>query len=221
MNIYFTRHGETPWNKRHKLQGQVNIPLSEAGKEQARITAEGMKDIPFDIVFASPLTRARQTAEIIKGDRDIPIIFDDRLKEINFGVLEGRKIDTIMNSPKCIRAARFVKDPERYRAPKYGESMYDVRARFESFYKEVLLPLEAEGKYENILVAAHGCLIRNAITYLNDRPVAATWKTPFGANCATAIFSCVDGKTEMISESTLYYEEPKDVRRIGKGMGIL
>ena len=65
MKIYFVRHGETDWNKDRKIQGQVNISLNEFGRHLARETAKGLKEIPFDVCFTSPLDRARETAEII------------------------------------------------------------------------------------------------------------------------------------------------------------
>ena len=74
MKIYLLRHGETRWNKRSKLQGQVDIPLAPEGIEQAEVTAEGMKDIPFDYIFASPLKRAYKTAQIVRGNREIEIM---------------------------------------------------------------------------------------------------------------------------------------------------
>lgn len=60
MKIYLMRHGETKWNKRSKLQGQVDIPLAPKGIEQAEMTSEGMKDIPFDHIFSSPLNEGLQ-----------------------------------------------------------------------------------------------------------------------------------------------------------------
>ena len=80
MKIYIMRHGETKWNKRSKLQGQVDIPLAPKGIEQAQMTAEGMKEIPFDHIFSSPLKRAYKTAQIVRMDRPIEIVRDDRLK---------------------------------------------------------------------------------------------------------------------------------------------
>ena len=85
MKIYLMRHGETKWNKRSKLQGQVDIPLAPKGIEQAEMTSEGMKDIPFDHIFSSPLKRAYKTAQVVRRDRPIEIVRDDRLKEMSFG----------------------------------------------------------------------------------------------------------------------------------------
>ena len=81
MKIYLMRHGETKWNKRSKLQGQVDIPLAPKGIEQAEMTSEGMKDIPFDHIFSSPLKRAYKTAQVVRRDRPIEIVRDDRLKD--------------------------------------------------------------------------------------------------------------------------------------------
>lgn len=67
MEIYIIRHGETRWNKERKLQGRADIPLNENGIALAQKTGVGMRDIPFDFCFSSPLLRARQTAqEILK-----------------------------------------------------------------------------------------------------------------------------------------------------------
>ena len=90
MKIYLFRHGETDWNKARRLQGQSNIPLNPFGRELAMKTAEALQDISFDRAFSSPLSRAVETAQILLGDTQIPVITDHRLLEINFGDCEGR-----------------------------------------------------------------------------------------------------------------------------------
>ncbi len=85
MEIYIVRHGTTPWNEKKKLQGSVDKELNEAGRRVARLTGEGVRDIPFDRIYSSPLKRAYETAELIRNGREIPIDTDDRLKEIDFG----------------------------------------------------------------------------------------------------------------------------------------
>lgn len=89
MKLYIIRHGETDWNKEKRLQGQSDTQLNEYGIELARITGEALKDVHFDYIFSSPLKRAYKTAELIRMDRPVKIITDDRLKEICFGVNEG------------------------------------------------------------------------------------------------------------------------------------
>lgn len=58
MAIYYSRHGETIWNKEGKIQGRIDIPLSQIGKEQALNLYSKIKDIHLDLIFSSPLSRA-------------------------------------------------------------------------------------------------------------------------------------------------------------------
>ena len=81
MKLYLIRHGETDWNKEFKIQGSSDIELNEYGRELAFITREGLRHIPFDIAYTSPLKRAKETAEIILGGRNIPLYEDKRVQE--------------------------------------------------------------------------------------------------------------------------------------------
>ena len=94
MKLYLIRHGETDYNKMKRNQGQIDIPLNEYGRELARKTREGLAEVPFDLCLCSPLSRARETAEIILEGRDIPIITDERLIEISFGRYEGTLLES-------------------------------------------------------------------------------------------------------------------------------
>ena len=89
MKLYLVRHGETDWNKEFKIQGSSDIELNEYGRELAFITREGLRHIPFDIAYTSPLKRAKETAEIILGGRNIPLYEDKRVQEACFGSFEG------------------------------------------------------------------------------------------------------------------------------------
>ena len=71
MDIYLIRHGETDYNKKKRLQGVTDIPLNAQGIALAEKTAAGLRDISFDRIYTSPLIRARRTAEIIRGNREI------------------------------------------------------------------------------------------------------------------------------------------------------
>ena len=95
--IYIVRHGETDWNREHRIQGQIDIPLNDQGKLDAKKAKEKLKDINFDIVFSSPLSRALETAKIIT---DNEIIIDNRLIERGNGTLEGcNNYDIIQSIP--------------------------------------------------------------------------------------------------------------------------
>lgn len=89
MKLYVVRHGETEWNREGRLQGNHDIPLNEKGRQQAEDARSALSDCDYDLVFASPLLRASETAGIINNERGKPVFFDERLRERNFGRLEG------------------------------------------------------------------------------------------------------------------------------------
>ena len=89
MYLYVVRHGQTEWNVLKKMQGSADIELNEKGLTQANTTADMLKGLTFDIIFCSPLKRAKKTAEIINSKRGLNVVFDDRLKERNYGEFEG------------------------------------------------------------------------------------------------------------------------------------
>jgi 2,3-bisphosphoglycerate-dependent phosphoglycerate mutase len=86
----FVRHGESTWNAEHRVQGQTDVPLSETGLAQAREAAGRIAGKPVGAVFASPLQRARHTAEIINETLGLPMTLIDDLMEARLGVLEGQ-----------------------------------------------------------------------------------------------------------------------------------
>ena len=88
--FWFLRHGETDWNAQGLSQGRTDIPLNAVGLAQARRAARIRKGSGIAAVVASPLSRARVTAEIAAEALGLPVSFDDDLREVNFGEQEGR-----------------------------------------------------------------------------------------------------------------------------------
>ena len=123
MDIYLIRHGETDWNKTKRLQGVTDIPLNAYGIELAEKTAEGLKDVPFDRIYTSPLIRAKKTAEIIRGDRPVELVVTDGLKEISFGEYEGLCHEPEHYTIPKPGFRKFFEDPEHFETPPGGESL--------------------------------------------------------------------------------------------------
>ena len=146
MDIYLIRHGETDYNKGRRLQGVTDIPLNERGIALAEQTARELLEIRFDKIFTSPLVRAKKTAEIIRGERKIPIIVTDGLREISFGDYEGLTVlDGKYNIPD-LHFLDFFQAPQKYQTPPNGESIADMSERTAGFVREVLLEPENRGK---------------------------------------------------------------------------
>jgi probable phosphoglycerate mutase len=140
--VWFVRHGETSWNAAHRLQGISDVRLSDRGRAQAERLRLQLSRRSFDTVWSSDLSRARETAEIIWGE---PIV-DRRLRELNFGDLDGL---TWMDLDTGTREALIEFDS--FVAPK-GESVAAMRVRITSFLDD--LP---DGDH---LVVTHGGVVR-------------------------------------------------------------
>ena len=89
MLLYLVRHGESVFNLERRIQGQLNVELSEFGHRQANAVADALAGQPIDAVFCSPLRRAMETAQPIAERLHLEINTDDRLKEINAGIFQG------------------------------------------------------------------------------------------------------------------------------------
>ncbi len=153
--IYLVRHGQTDWNIEKKTQGHTNIPLNENGRNQAEILAKSISDLKIDKIISSDLLRAKETAEIINKIFRKNIILDERIREINYGVLEGIPRDTLTQDIWDI----FNTKPEELKA----ESKIHIYDRIRSFFDD-LQDLE-----ENILIVTHGGTIRMIMYYAENR----------------------------------------------------
>lgn len=98
----FLRHGESLGNAQARWQGQSDYPLTEKGRAQANALAERWKaeNVMFDQVFASPLGRAKETAEIIASKLDLKVELDDIWLERAIGEMEGLTADEVRQKPR-------------------------------------------------------------------------------------------------------------------------
>lgn len=155
MKLYIARHGETEWNALNKICGRTDIPLNERGMEQAKLLAERLANVPIDLIIASPMIRARQTAEAVAEKRGLSIMFDERLIEQNFGAFEGMDRGT----PEYLANKRMF-------ACRYpgGESQMDVAYRVYGFIEE----LKEKYPEKNVLLVCHGGVCRVVRTYFEN-----------------------------------------------------
>ena len=164
------RHGKTDWNLLHKLQGQTDIPLNDMGRKMTREAGERYKDIHFDVCYCSPLVRARETAKLVLEGRNVPVIIDDRLAEMGFGIYEG--IEEVFEKPECpVRVLFF--NPEKYEAVGGAESLESLIKRTSEFLEEVAMPLVNEGK--DVLILGHGAMNSAIIGNIRHKELKDFW----------------------------------------------
>ena len=203
--LYIMRHGKTDWNELHKLQGRTDIPLNEYGIELAKITRDGIEKegFQFDIIYASPLSRARKTAEIVRGTHTTEIVIDDRIIEMNFGKAEGMLIKDINEKPENQNLKYCFTIPSKYQAKDGAESYEHIMARAKDFLENELLPLEHT--YENVLVVCHGALIRALLLNVLGWDIDRYWEI-HQPNCCMNLVTLKDGKFNLAYMEKIYYE---------------
>ena len=152
--IYFVRHGETDYNKAGKAQGHMDIPLNEVGLSQAQETADKLKDVDIDMIYSSPLKRARVTADIVNKYHNVKVVEDDRLRELYLGNRQG----VVLKDCSKEEIAEFLRDPKKFGAESYEE----LCSRVEEIYKEI----ELVAKDKNVLIVSHGGVYRAIVRYI-------------------------------------------------------
>ncbi len=167
MRLYIVRHGESRGNLAGTLQGsRVDEPLSPRGIRQAEALSTRLSAEPIDAAFASPMIRARETAEIVTAPHRLPIAFDTDLLEFDWGVWCGRPLDDAMEREVAVIRARW-RAGDLEAAPADGESPVAAGRRAARFL-ERLSGLQTT----HALVVAHGRFNRILMATLLSRPLS-------------------------------------------------
>ena len=164
LRILLTRHGTTDYTQEGRIQGTLDVPLSEGDIRQAENLRDHLKDATIHVAYSSPLVRALQTTRIVCAYRDIPIIPDPRLKERDFGRFNGVRYEEVDTQGASIDHYLFYKkDPNDDSNPSIpkrpearGETIEEVMAKMTEFYDML------KGKYQNITVLVMGHSRSNA-----------------------------------------------------------
>jgi broad specificity phosphatase PhoE len=156
MELWLARHAETEWSKTHRHTGRTDVPLTDEGRRHAATLADRIGGHPFARVLVSPLSRARETAEIA-GYGDVLEVRDD-LVEFDYGEYEGITTATIRET----RPDWFL---WRDGSPG-GETPDQVGARVDRVIAEAL---QADG---DVLIVAHGHVLRALGARWLEQPAA-------------------------------------------------
>ena len=157
MKLFIVRHGETDHNLQGRMQGRIDIPLNATGLAQAEALAERLADEgrSFDAIFASPMLRAKRTAEIIAAKLNMPVEFDADLVEVNMGIFEN-----------LTREEAEAKYPEVWAQNPLRRSIYDYIPEGESPQQveeramRAILRIKERFAEKTVLVVCHGFTAR-------------------------------------------------------------
>jgi probable phosphoglycerate mutase len=157
--LLLIRHGETAWNAESRIQGQLDVPLSNAGIWQAGRLAQRLADQTIDAIFASDLARAWLTAQPLGQSREIDPLPDLRLRERHFGIFQGQTLQDIAVKWPAEFAAWRQRDPD-WVIPE-GESATAFIARVLNALEEIT----HRHAGATVAIVAHGGVLDVAYRY--------------------------------------------------------
>lgn len=191
MNIYITRHSKTIWNQEKRLQGRKDSPLTDEGIKNAYALKKYINNISFDCVLSSPIKRAYDTAKILTNNQ---IVIDHNLIEMDFGVLEGKKISEILQNNYEVYNNMW-NHPELFERIKDGESYDEVQNRVKIFLDNLKTK-----NFNNVLIVTHGMLFINMCAYMLglERKDFIKINQQVVDGCSLTLFEEIDGEYKMV-----------------------
>lgn len=202
--LYITRHGETLWNLEGRMQGWKDSPLSEKGIEQAKLLYERLKCIDFNKIYSSSCGRAFKTAEILKGTRDLKLIKEDDLREVNMGNWEGMlQSDIEKKWPDQIH--NFWKAPNLYKS-ETGEDFCKAQKRLVLKVEKII----NDNLGKTVLIVTHAAALKLILCHYANRNIKEMWEPPFIYQTSLSILQIEEEKAEIIMEGdTSHYNNEK------------
>lgn len=202
--LVLLRHGETAWNAENRFQGQADIGLNELGWEQARAAAPGIVRLNLDVLYSSPLLRARQTASQVGALGALPIRFDDRLAEIHCGSWSGKlTTELLAENPDLLPVWQSGED---FRRSPTGETEAEVADRVQAALEDII----ASNHGKTIGVVGHGLALRAGLARLLGlaQDQALSLGTMFNCCYAVAVHNGVRWRLAI-------YNSPAEVAGLG------
>lgn len=157
--LYLVRHGQTQWNIEAKIQGQLDIPLTKEGEEQAHKQRENLKPISFSRVYSSDLIRAKRTADILNIERQLAVQTSQCLRERNFGSYQGKTMEE--GKRKLWELLVHYSDH-----PHIKESGVETNEKMVGRVITFLREISVAHPGETILVVSHGGVMRVLLLHL-------------------------------------------------------
>lgn len=145
--------------------------------------------------------KGKATAQCVLGDREIPVIEDKRIQEIDFGVLEGTQFKDAQGKIVSREMEIFFEDPLNFKRPENGENISDILKRTREFWIEKTTDPALADK--TVLVSSHGCAVRALLQNIYQDP-AHFWHGCVPPNCSINLVEVKDGKIRLLEEDKVY-----------------
>lgn len=179
--IYLLRHGQTDWNKEGRIQGHLNVPLNETGRDEARRLEPVFKRLNIEVVLSSDLDRSIETGKLsLPGG---PHLLDSRLRETHLGVLQGKTRSEIQKELGTeiweVLRSRPLSDSDVIKlGTESGDQVFNRSL-------SAILDFSKQNDFKNAAIVTHGGVLRNLFRYLKiqeiiSHPIPNAALFPFG-----------------------------------------
>src|SRR5690606_23846884 len=170
--LYLTRHGETVWNTKKLMQGWKDSPLTDTGIKQTYQLSQRLSNVTLGAIYSSTSKRAIQTAEIVNGERNLEVYTYDDLREISFGIWEGRTSeDNEKDNPE--EWTTFWKTPHLFNNDSV-EPLLTVQQRMVNRVNQIV----QQHPNENVLIVTHSIALKLLMDHFEHNEMKNLWSTP-------------------------------------------
>jgi len=193
--LIIVRHAQATGNEEGRFQCRKNNELTELGRQQLVLLTERLRDTRIDVVCSSPLSRAMDTARACIEGRDMDIVADPRLIELDAGEMES-----LLWEELCERFSTQMahwKDSPHLFCPPGGETMAQLYERVTAAAKDIA------GRYDGstVLISTHGVVVRNLMCWAKGLPFERLCEVQRWSNTGIGIVDVTDGKPQLIAEN--------------------
>lgn len=197
LYLYIVRHGETEWNAAERIQGRLDSRLTEKGRSYAKMLGERLKRTDFTRIIASPSQRTLETAQLLKGERDISVTQDERIMEMAMGPWQGMTMAEIrLQYPN--EYDWFMSRPELFQMAG-AETFFEMKERAEDFLTE----MKSGTLSGNVLIVTHGLLIKSLFAIFKGIAIKDIWKEQTVEGTSLSIIKIDQEGEEILLESDM------------------
>jgi len=201
-SIYLIRHAQSEGNLSRRFQGRLDAPLTELGMKQAGALVRRFAAIPLHAVYASPLSRAVQTAQALAAPRNLNLTTDPALMEMDAGAMENMPFSTLVEQYSQ-QLHRFDLEPHLFEGFEGAESIFSVYERVTN----AIDGIAARHKNQNVAIVSHGLPIRCYLCHAGAGSIEQLGQTIWSKNTGVSHIIHHNGKIVVMSENGLSHLE--------------
>lgn len=193
-HLIIARHGETPWNFQHRMQGFIDTPLNADGAAQAQALGNALRDTPLHTIYSSDLRRALDTAKAVAQHHgSTPLVQSEALRERCYGIFQGNTFAENQARWPELTAIWDTRDP--LFAPPGGESLQAFYQRTLAFVQQTV----AEHQGHTILITAHGGVLDAVYRHALGIDIRTPRDWPLSNGGINRFTAHADGRLELVA----------------------